>query len=219
MINLLIPLLFVVILAVIYAAMIKDSMSRLTIILVGLLFVLTMCFYTMRSTTKPPTLGEYLHKIMQNPFKKEGFTDRTHVMEGFTGAPVDYALGRCGGFSYGKLADITPKNGTYDGLIIKKGSGKPDYPILSQDKVAYHSPVGDAYALNPDAAASKYYPTIDGTPNSPHHMFMFAYNRSSPDCCPSTFSSDRGCVCMSEAQRNFINRRGNQKSYNGNPDF
>jgi len=66
---------------------------------------------------------------------------------------------------------------------------------------------------------SKNYPTIDGKSDSAKHMFMFAYNRSSPECCPSTFSSSRGCVCMSDAQRNYINSRGANKTQNGNPDF
>ena len=40
-------------------------------------------------------------------------------------------------------------------------------------------------------------------------MFMFAYNQCRPECCPSTFSCDHGCVCTTEQQRNFINSRGN----------
>lgn len=138
--------------------------------------------------------------------------------ESFVGAPVDYALGRCGGFKYEKLDDIATVVGNYDGLVLKGGM-KPDYKILSADKVAYHSPVGDAYALNPDPYMTPTYAPIDGKKGSPQMMSMFAYNRSSPECCPSTFSSDRGCVCMSQEQRDFINRRGNQKHENGNPDF
>lgn len=194
----LIPLLFIVVLAVVYAAMFKEGIHRVTIVLGALAVVLAICLFQ---------TGQF--RAWTRRFRREGFT----------GAPVNYALGRCGGFNYGKLSDdAMPLTGSFDGLRLKNGA-KPDYSLLSQDKVAYHSPVGDAYALNPDPAASAGYPTVDGTANTPHHMFMFAYNRSSPDCCPSTFSSDRGCVCMSDAQRNFINRRGNQKSYNENPDF
>jgi len=197
--DMLIPLLFIVVLAVIYAAMFKEGVHRVTIVLGALAIVLAFCFYQTGSMTS--------------------LRQRIGLKEGFTGAPVDYALGRCGGFNYGKLSNnVMPLTGNFDGLRLKNGA-KPDYSLLSQDKVAYHSPVGDAYALNPDPSASAGYPTVDGTPNTPHHMFMFAYNRSSPECCPSTFSSDRGCVCMSNAQRDFINRRGNQKSYNENPDF
>lgn len=136
------------------------------------------------------------------------------------GAPVDYVIGtgKCDGRALMGKNNITPVTGNYDGLLLKGGI-KPDYPVLPADKVAYHSPVGDAYALSPDPNMVGTYNPVDGKPGSPRQMFMFAYNRSSPDCCPSTFSSDRGCVCMSQAQRDFINMRGNQKHENGNPDF
>jgi len=50
-------------------------------------------------------------------------------------------------------------------------------------------------------------------------MFIFANSYSSPDCCPSTFSTDRGCVCTSDTQRKYIGeQRGLNKSY-GNYNF
>lgn len=48
-------------------------------------------------------------------------------------------------------------------------------------------------------------------------MFMFANNYSSPTCCPSTFSTSRGCVCTTQQQRRFIGQqRGNNKNYYNN---
>lgn len=45
-------------------------------------------------------------------------------------------------------------------------------------------------------------------------MFIFANSYASPDCCPSTFSNDRGCVCTSDSQRKYIGeQRGLNKSY------
>jgi len=52
---------------------------------------------------------------------------------------------------------------------------------------------------------------IAHTNPSPDNMFMFAHNQSSPDCCPSTFSDSRGCICTTEAQRNYINGRGGNR--------
>ena len=50
-------------------------------------------------------------------------------------------------------------------------------------------------------------------------MFVFANSYSSPDCCPSTFSTDRGCVCTTDFQRKYIGeQRGLNKSY-GNYNF
>lgn len=45
-------------------------------------------------------------------------------------------------------------------------------------------------------------------------MFVFNRNHASPDCCPSTFSTDRGCICTTPAQRKLIGiTRGNNKNY------
>lgn len=45
-------------------------------------------------------------------------------------------------------------------------------------------------------------------------MFVFAHNQSSLACCPSTYSSDRGCVCTNAQQRELIGaERGNNKNY------
>jgi hypothetical protein len=42
-------------------------------------------------------------------------------------------------------------------------------------------------------------------------LFQFEGNRISADCCPSPFSSDRGCVCLTQQQiRDFGTRFGNR---------
>ena len=55
-------------------------------------------------------------------------------------------------------------------------------------------------------------PNVDGTNKTPKDMFMFAYNQCKPECCPSTYSCDRGCVCTSKQQRKFLVGRGNNKT-------
>ena len=46
-------------------------------------------------------------------------------------------------------------------------------------------------------------------------MLMFARSYASPNCCPSTFSTDRGCVCTTEFERKLVGeQRGLNKSYN-----
>lgn len=189
------PLLFLVLLSVVFVTTQNNTSNRLIILLTTLIIVMVLCYLQMR---------------------REAFSSCSRK-EGFNPAPVDHRLGRCGGFKYAEKTDAIPDTGNYDGLILK--SGKLPHKLLSSDKVAYHSPVGDAYALNPDSESTKGYPTVDGKSTSPRQAFMMAYNRSSPDCCPSTFSSSRGCVCLSQEQSDFINRRGNQKNFKGNPDF
>jgi len=209
--NPLIPLLFIVLLAVLYSGMIKDSANRLLVLLAILVAVLVFCFV-----------------ILFKNNKKTG-------NESFIGgAPVDYVMGQtlvpgkadlavgCDGYDYnqaGKAGTIIPKTGFYDGLVLDPRMKNKDYKLLARTNVAYHSPVGDAYALNPDPVETANYPTVDGQPGSPKQLAIFAYNNVSPYCCPSTYSSDRGCVCMTPQQYNYINSRGYQKSYNGNPDM
>ncbi len=42
-------------------------------------------------------------------------------------------------------------------------------------------------------------------------LFMFEGNRVSADCCPSPFTSDKGCICLTDKQINeFATRGGNR---------
>ena len=53
--------------------------------------------------------------------------------------------------------------------------------------------------------------SIDGV-DKRKKMFMFTYNQCRPECCPSTYSCDKGCVCTTKQQRKFINTRGNNQT-------
>ena len=43
-------------------------------------------------------------------------------------------------------------------------------------------------------------------------LFQFQDNRISADCCPSPFSSDTGCVCLTDAQMSQFESRGGNKA-------
>lgn len=43
-------------------------------------------------------------------------------------------------------------------------------------------------------------------------LFQFEGNRISADCCPSPFSSDRGCVCLTDEQIKQFNTRGGNRA-------
>lgn len=51
-------------------------------------------------------------------------------------------------------------------------------------------------------------PTIDGSVDAPHSLAMLSFNKASPECCPSSYSTNGGCVCMTDAQKDFIGYRG-----------
>lgn len=52
-------------------------------------------------------------------------------------------------------------------------------------------------------------PTVDGSAKAPRSMFMMAFNKCDPSCCPSTYSCSGGCVCMTDEQKNYLGNRGN----------
>ena len=43
-------------------------------------------------------------------------------------------------------------------------------------------------------------------------LFQFENNKISADCCPSPFSTDIGCVCLTDAQRNEFESRGGNRA-------
>tara|TARA_B100001057_G_C22698699_1_gene890770 strand:- start:44 stop:595 length:552 start_codon:yes stop_codon:yes gene_type:complete len=132
------------------------------------------------------------------------------VNEDFTDyASVSYSLGKCGGFKLQNKGDITPVGGNYDNLVLGK-SVKEDRPLVSD--VTIFSPVGDGIKLTQDPA-SYIFPSVDGREDSPKHLFMLSHNQSSPECCPSTFSSSTGCVCTTKNQRDMINMRGGNRTH------
>ena len=117
------------------------------------------------------------------------------LKEPFELAPVKYTISpnTCDGVDYDKINPVKHQStDSYDGLIFKEN--KPKHKKLSVDQVAYHTPTGDAKALN----------LPEGTDN----LFMFSYNRSHPSCCPSTYSSSRGCVCLTDEQKKQLYSRG-----------
>ena len=116
------------------------------------------------------------------------------VNEGFEAASLDYKMGKFTGLNV--LNDAMPYNNLTEQQLVE------------QNKVMYHSPVGSAHSLHPDPAVSCNHPSVDGTKTGPRAMAMLAYNRSSPDCCPSTYSNSMGCVCMTEDQKDYLGRGG-----------
>jgi len=136
--------------------------------------------------------------------------------EGFNGyAPLNYVLKNsnntnCGGLKYNNINKEISSTGTYDGIILK--SNTVTKPLINP--ITIFSPVGDGIKLS-QPLGNEMYPTVDGKADSPKHLFSFAYNNVSPDCCGhSNLSSDMGCVCYSQEQLKRINTRGsNVKDY------
>ena len=177
----LLSLIILVILGCVYAGSLKTSSKRLSVVVCMLILILLLCYL------------------------------QIYYREGFSGyAPLDYKLsnGSCSKnqFNYGDVNSQISSTGTYDGIKLK--SHIVTKPLI--DPVTIFSPVGDGIKLT-QPLGNELYPSVDGQPKSPKHMFSFAYNAVSPECCGSSnISSDMGCVCYSPEQlKMFGHRAGN----------
>lgn len=43
-------------------------------------------------------------------------------------------------------------------------------------------------------------------------LYQFAKNKQSADCCPSPFSGDLGCICLTAEQKSLFGSRGGNRS-------
>jgi len=115
-------------------------------------------------------------------------------------APLDYGIG------------------LYSNVKLQQMGGDYVLPINQQNKnsIYAYTAQGTPLGLEEQPSYVPHYsngPSVDGTEKTPNQMFMLAYNECKPECCPSTFSCDGGCVCTSKNQRNFINQRGNNRTF------
>jgi len=172
---------------------VKDN-EYVTMIILTAATCLSICYL------KKPTTGG-----VQRYMKKEGFDNPTDK-----GKPADKPIGS------DIVRSLPAKMGAYDGLCLQTGNKeywmkKPDnISLIPNDALfSYLSSQGPEKPVFTDNSAL-HGPPVDGQAGSAKKMFMFANNRSSPNCCPSTYSTSTGCVCTTKQQRDFIASRGNQ---------
>lgn len=71
------------------------------------------------------------------------------------------------------------------------------------------------YKPTESLAYDKSLPPVDGNSKGLRSMYMFAYNKCSPECCKeSPYSCSGGCVCMSDKQMEFLDNRGDNREPN-----
>lgn len=184
-----VPLIILVILGCLYAGSLKSTTSRLRVVVCMLIVILFLCYLQIAT-------GEAF-----SGYSYSGY------------APIDYKLNNnnynkqgCGDVNYAAFNNQVSSTGTYDGIRLK--SNIVTKPLI--DPVTIFSPVGDGVKLT-QPLGNELFPSVDGQPKSAKHMFAFAYNTVSPDCCGSSnISSDMGCVCYSPEQlKMFGHRAGN----------
>jgi hypothetical protein len=184
--NILLPLIVLIILAVVYAGSLNNSRSRLCVVVGVLILILALCL-----------LQTYNVQNYEN-FQLSGY------------APLEYKLRLndskentgCDGYNYMNVNNQISPLGTYDGIMLPRKLTTS--PLMN--KVFINSPVGDDIQLTEDPS-SKYFPSVDGTPNGEKHLFVFAKNNYGGDC-HSQYSTSGGQLCISPEQANMFMGRG-----------
>jgi len=103
-----------------------------------------------------------------------------------------------------KEAFVAGKMVTGSGLGYNIGDGVP----------------GSFNRVSPPATYDSYFASLDGntqglaTPLQNGEMAIFSENKSSPECCPATYSTSMGCVCETPQQMKYINGRGGNRTLN-----
>ena len=103
--------------------------------------------------------------------------------------------------------------GPYDGLLLTTDNPNSkhlklnDVSLTSKNDLCVYQGVESPLECN-KTLYSGMGPSITGIDGDDQNMFMLYRNKSSPDCCPSTFSTSTGCVCTTQQQRDYISRRG-----------
>ena len=152
----------------------------------------------------------YLKKNNELPLVEGGWCQ--YKEEGFDNPPPKKKVGQ------DVFRQLPSSMGPFDGLCLQTGNKEhwmksPDNTALIPNDAlfSYLSSQGPVKPVFTDNSAL-FGPPIDGQDGSAKKMFMFANNRTSPNCCPGTFSTSTGCVCTTENQRDFIASRGHQGS-------
>jgi hypothetical protein len=80
--------------------------------------------------------------------------------------------------------------GAFDGVKLETGNGVSNWRYTKPNEPLN----GPAFEPGPDS------------------LFMFKNNQCKPECCPSSYACDGGCVCTSPDQRQVIASRGGNRT-------
>jgi hypothetical protein len=79
-------------------------------------------------------------------------------------------------------------------------------PVKGAVGVAGYNGTPPLLGSEPKAVPERPYDMADDT-----QLFSLANNKMGADCCPSPFSGDQGCICLTDEQRaEFASRGGNR---------
>ena len=100
------------------------------------------------------------------------------------------------------------------GGILEGFTAAKDLSGAAMDYTMGNGVKGSWENQNPEETPHNWYETNTGgeVPLPEGQLSMFYNNKSSADCCPSTYSTSTGCVCATSEQMNYLNRRGGNRT-------
>jgi hypothetical protein len=111
---------------------------------------------------------------------------------------------------FAKTMSVAPAKGSDDNTdgkekFMQKERGMP-LDMQATGGVTGYAETSSILGSEPKPLSEKPYDMAND-----QELFQFENNRISADCCPSPFSSDMGCVCLTDAQMtSFASRGGNR---------
>ena len=184
--------------------------NNIVLLLLTLVIILAMCNLKTIEGQESPTLPS------PTPSPSTDLVENAdEPVKPVSPSPTEQPTTKVRGFeNYKYVVADDYQMGPYDNLLIEFNNKESPFvrqlnvPLASRKDLCVYQ--GNELPLQCNKALfSGMGPSIDGDPQNGRNMFMFYRNKSSPECCPSTFSTSTGCICTTQEQRDFVNGRGN----------
>lgn len=126
-----------------------------------------------------------------------------------------HLLCSCCKFSLKKGLDILNARSIKEGLTLLEGTDI-DYKMGSDMQNSWTNQNNMKYDYN------DWYKSLENNTSSIDinkdiengNMHFFAYNKFDSKCCPSSYTNDLGCACITPEQIKYLNTRGGNRTYN-----
>lgn len=106
------------------------------------------------------------------------------------------------------IAGVTPEG--FTSYFLENAGGTTDYSKIGPfDGVKLTCPGGPSSWKCNTPNEPLLGPAFKPGPDS---LFMFKNNQCKPECCPSSYACDGGCVCSTPDQRQYIATRGGNRT-------
>jgi hypothetical protein len=167
------------------------AIQQIVLIILGLLAIVYILYNTVDVDGKSLEKGIlYVEgKAINEPF--------------ISGSPIGQGIGEYSNIELRYPYQNNWRNSTQNIPLLKSpiytGQGTP-FPLKSSDSMQ---------PVYPKMGAS-----VDGQPDSPQMLSMLSFNQARPECCPSTFSTSTGCVCLTSKQSDWLSLRGGNNGFN-----